>query len=680
MHLYPKSHDPQIEAKFQQAKNLLSSNFEKAEAMLAELISTFHYGPAGSLLANHLLYDSNASAHTVSPSTITRALQLLDQAAALGDAHAQHRLSLIHHYGLFGFPQDIAKTVLFLTFAADAHHTVALQALGLRWLNGDGVPKNCTHGTALQQIASGIVTRENTEWSNPLFHLAFPRPLPVLSFLAIDSIRQVDIFEPDPETVQLHEMQAMIGQLRSVVTLANTYLHGMRGAKPDIALARKWIEQAANMGHLDSTLALGLMLLGGDGGSRDLDHATEIFLAGIKKGEATGYYGLGLVTMQGFGALRANTTEALRLLEIAATKNHAGARYQIARHHMRTNPPNVLMATAQLTFAASGRHTLASNDLGVILAEGLLTPRDCAAASKHFQHVLHRAHNSVSRMATAQRSFVSSHQIVGPLLELLEIASLGVDMAAFNAAFLMHHHIADSLYTCALVFLNTSPSTTTTTPELSGTRLTNCRTKVFNLVVGMYQQSASPTNAHAWTQLGDVFYEHHRYLPHNIHKHSGCDSTISELCVERALSLYQLAALHKDPQALFNMVWAHGTTFGSGKDSHLAKRYLDMLEALPRASKLGSMVARLVWRAGKMHEDLSAWWHNTNEQTQATIANHRQDAKHTEPIKMATANRKATLKVDRAGVTLSIHALSNLVIVAVSVLLGAVLVFVLWQF
>jgi len=306
------------------------------------------------------------------------------------------------------------------------------------------------------------------------------------------------------------------------------------------------------------------------------------------------------------------------------------------------------------------------------------------SAVSYFQNVLNRAHNPRGLMAIAQRDFLATGRVVGPLLQLLEAVSLGMDMAAFNTAFLLHSHVADDPHLCELIFSTIDDSTPTpnhpstityTVPTPQQTQRFNhseCMSKLFDMVVPLYESSASPTNAQGWVQLANVFFSHHQHLHQREGLHKACHREIAEPCLHKAMLLYQEAAFHHDPEALFNLAWAHTTGITSPKDLHLAKRYVDLLSTQQHGSRLAVWIGRAMLRLMTWYE---VWWKRNPEYVDP-VAKGAEGAGTSGGRSGSGSSSEDTVEFKREGDAMSFRLLntnSSVLFVLMSMVLGLVI-------
>jgi len=95
-------------------------------------------------------------------------------------------------------------------------------------------------------------------------------------------------------------VQAAAGEVASQRQLAARYAEGV-GVTRDLALARRWYEQAAEAGDPESQTAMGLMLADAKGGNADPAQALRWFRQAAEQGYAPAQYWMGWMYLTGRG-------------------------------------------------------------------------------------------------------------------------------------------------------------------------------------------------------------------------------------------------------------------------------------------------------------------------------------------------------------------------------------------
>jgi TPR repeat protein len=119
---------------------------------------------------------------------------------------------------------------------------------------------------------------------------------------------------------------ARMGYPEGLYYTALAYLEG-RSVQADPAQGEKYLMQAFDAGHDKAATTLGLLLAQGEKGIRkDVDRAKELLDYGASQGDVEAITALASLYIQ--GTLTASESEARRMLEMAARKDHPEAMYR----------------------------------------------------------------------------------------------------------------------------------------------------------------------------------------------------------------------------------------------------------------------------------------------------------------------------------------------------------------
>ena len=196
-----------------------------------------------------------------------RALRL---AAEQGDAEAQRNLGVRHVEG-DGVPQDDAAAVQWFRLAADQGLPAAQGSLGYMYAAGRGVPQDAV------------------------------------------------------EAIRLWRLAAAGGDAGAQANLGSTYAQG-NGVRQDDAEAVRWFRLAADQGHADAQNQLGLMHVQGRGVPQNAVEAVRLWRLAAERGNAGAQRNLGVAHAQGDGVPQ-DDAEAARWLRLAADQGHAEAEH-----------------------------------------------------------------------------------------------------------------------------------------------------------------------------------------------------------------------------------------------------------------------------------------------------------------------------------------------------------------
>jgi TPR repeat protein len=167
-----------------------------------------------------------------------------------------------------------------------------LLAQGLRYRNGDGVPRDFA---------------EALRW----FGKAAERGLDAAQYeLGLMHERGQGVSKNDFDAVAWFRKAAEQGHARAQAKLGRAYEYG-EGAKSNAVLAAQWYGKAAEQGLAPAQSSLGYLYLRGRGVFKDTARASELFQRAAERGDATAMYWLGWMAQHGEGQPR-DTVQAAR--------------------------------------------------------------------------------------------------------------------------------------------------------------------------------------------------------------------------------------------------------------------------------------------------------------------------------------------------------------------------------
>lgn len=227
-----------------------------------------------------------------------KVLDLLDAAAAEGCAQAEAYLGHKYYNGI-GTEIDYSRALDWYRKAAEHRQADAMYSLGFMSQHGLGVPKN---------------TKKAVHWFSKAGELGHSGAALQAGYL----IGVGDGVKGDQEiAVYWYQKSAELGNATGMLNLGRRYQTG-KGVRKNMALAARWYEKAAELGHLDGLSGLAFMYKFGHGGrAKDLPKAVSLLRRAADRGNASGYYNLGLMYEDGLGVFK-DRAEALRLYRLAA--------------------------------------------------------------------------------------------------------------------------------------------------------------------------------------------------------------------------------------------------------------------------------------------------------------------------------------------------------------------------
>jgi hypothetical protein len=151
--------------------------------------------------------------------------------------------------------------------------------------------------------------------------------------IVTERLQRYEVRTPAVEGSDLAGLEAAAagGDSQAQFVLAATLAQRADGGAPGAAAASfGWYGRAAEQGHVDAQVALGICYANGWGCVADPGQAARWWAAAAGQGSADGHFYLAVAYSQGFG-LDASDVEAARHCRIAADLGHEQAREQLGR-------------------------------------------------------------------------------------------------------------------------------------------------------------------------------------------------------------------------------------------------------------------------------------------------------------------------------------------------------------
>ncbi|GBG26189.1 Protein sel-1-like 1 [Hondaea fermentalgiana] len=534
----------------------------------------------------------------------TRAVELYELGAELGNETAQFRMGTLYASGALGVEQDQVKMALHYYFAAVGGSIHAQMALGFRHSIGLGVPRDCKTAVLYYELAANTaadqIERDGVGPLNERERLSLDQKSH--SYTGRRAVRS-----EDEEIVDYYKHAAEKGDLAALVALGQIYFYGARGVERDHETAAMFFRRAAASGDPLAQATLGHMLVKGMAVERDLKAAYENFSAAAEAHSAAGKNGLGYMYLYGLH-VKQDRSRATKLFDEAAEMGNAealynaGALFATGTGSSRRNYP---MALNYFQVAVQKGHTLAMHKLAQMNLHGIGTPRQCENAMHLFKAVAERG----EPVQLLSRAFVlwNSYDDIDSALHIYLVASeLGYEVAQSNAAWLLDYgaDIRGSVQRPgASSPVKQSPSAQQSPSATSGKvddffsagshggvlpfplsviqdiidivdqflRLKEPSNRSLD-ALRLYELAAEQENVDARLKIGDYYY-------YGLGVMDGPD-------FELAAFHYKLASKRRNAQAMFNLGFMHQHGIGLDRDFHLAKRYYDLAESADADAKI----------------------------------------------------------------------------------------------
>lgn len=522
-----------------------------------------------------------------------------------GNSTAQYMVAFLYATGLApSVPINLAKSMLYHTFAADQGNTRSQMTLGYRHLAGIATPKKCDQAVIwYKHVADKAILyyRSGPPGGHSLVRDAyriadeeggvFGEGASVASagYNAKQGGVTSDAYADVEDVLEYLHLQSSKGDLKATFGLARLHYDGARGLKRDFAIAKAYFLSIARehwppggrprkdtpppTERLAAKAAgyLGRMFLRGEGTEQSFDKARIWFQRGLTTSDALSQYGLGLIYLHGYGVER-NVTRAAELLSQAADQDLPVAQTKLGILFL--DQGDIHTATKYFELAARNSHIEAFYYLAEMNEKGIGRDRSCGSAAVYYKIVVEKAEaiwSSLSEAASAYEEGEASRALIAYLMA----AEQGSENAQANVAWLLDQAQTKPRWSP----LNWLSSTASTAGSTIGDAA---------LALVHWTRSAKQNNIDSLVKMGDYYLY-------------GLGSAISP---ENAASCYQAAAeTMQSAQAMWNLGWMHENGIGIDQDFHLAKRFYDQaLETNEEAYlPVKLSLVKLRWRS---------WWNH----------------------------------------------------------------------
>ncbi|XP_035223111.1 protein sel-1 homolog 1-like isoform X1 [Stegodyphus dumicola] len=441
-----------------------------------------------------------------------------------GSPFAQMHLGLMYAAGL-GVVPNLAKAIVYYTFAALGGDTWAQMIMGYRHWAGLGLVQNCESAlTYYRKVAKRVEEELSTSGGS-----------------VIQRIRLYDELENigastgilDDDLIQYYQFLADKGDVQAQVGLGQLHYQGGRGVEQDHARALNYFMQAADAGNANAMAFLGKMYLeGGSVVKQNNETALKYFTMAAEKNNPVGQSGLGLMHLHGKGVPK-DYNKAFKYFSLAANQGWVDGQLQLGNMYYSGLgiQRDYKMAIKYYTMASQSGHVLAFYSLAQMHATGTGTVRSCTTAVELFKNVAERGRWGENLMQAY--GDYKEGRINEALVKYILLAELGYEVAQSNAAFLLDRADVDIIP----------------------------KNETYYRALMYWSRAAGQGYSVARVKVGD--YHYYGYG--------------TEVDYEMAANQYRMASEQQhNAQAMFNLGYMHEQGLGMKRDIHLAKRYYDM--------------------------------------------------------------------------------------------------------
>lgn len=550
---------------------------DKAEVLaLAKLTSLASFGheQAMFVMAERMMYGKYGQ-----PANVDSAFEYYSRlAATTGNATAQYMVGFIYGVGLGSVQQDIMLSSMYLGLAALQGHTEAEMTLGFRHLMGIGAPMSCQDALAHYKSVADKAAQHYLK-GPPL-----GRKMPDYRVRLSDERGGVYGVKVGPqslfkstnrenfnELLEVHTLNAKMGELRGCLTLVDLYYHGHRYAPTNYGLTLKYMQAIRQQTFVGQTTTLqegldqaeinaavevaglyGVMLWRGEGVAENLDEAVKWLRSSTDLGYGLAQNALGVMYQLGVGSLEVDLEQAAELFKKSAERKHAGG---LVNHALMVFDKQPEAGLASLNLAAEKGHLLAHYYLGRLYA-GKTDNEEatCRMAAASYRFVAEKGDWLHSPIPAAMRA-VQKGNIEAAAVDYMRAAEMGYDVGQLNAALLLEN--VDIEQICS-----------------------GDRRRCNRLALAYWTRAANQGVGDARVRQADYYFEGR-----------GVNRSYA-----KAAAAYGLAADGElNGLAMWNLGWMYEMGVGVARDFHLAKRWYDRsLEVNPEGHLAGQLsLARL---------------------------------------------------------------------------------------
>ncbi|KAK5171201.1 ERAD-associated protein [Saxophila tyrrhenica] len=587
--------------------NLLTTSTEQATPKLAQPLSKAvkmleEAAEQDDPNAIFLLAEMNFYGNFSHPQNYEEAFRRYKQLADLdGNSTAQYMLGFMYATGLNpAVPVDMAKSMLYHTFAAEQGNTRSEMTLAYRYHAGIATPRNCDEAAYwYKRVADKAVDfyRSGPPGGHVLVRDAYRlvdedggvygegASVSSAGVHAKQGGPTSDAYASIEDVLEYWYMQSSKGDLKATFALARLHYDGSRGLKRDLKLAKKYFKSLARLYWAENGKVLkdvplsteklatkaagylGRMFLRGEGMEQSFSKARIWFTRALSNGDALSQYSLGIMHLHGLGVPQ-DVAKAAEFLSAAADQDLAVAQTNLGILFLDQGDTRI--ATQYFEHAARNSHIEAYYYLAEMNNKAIGRDRSCPIAALYYKIVAEKAEPTWGSLNEANEAFEEGDNQKA-ILRYLMAAEQGSENAQANVAWLLDHSKP-----------RWSPIAWLTSLQQSA------KSVVGDAAVALlyWTRSAKQSNIDSLVKMGDYYLQ-------------GLGTAISP---ENAAACYQAAVESmQSAQAMWNLGWMHENGVGIEQDFHLAKRYYDHALETNKEAYLPVQLSlwKLRWRS---------WW------------------------------------------------------------------------
>jgi hypothetical protein len=332
------------------------------------------------------------------PRDHAKAREWYEQAVDFGYEKANMRLGYLANNGLGG-PKSYELARRYFDRAVAARHADVARSIAMWFIEGDGVERDVGKAKEWLEKAVGLGDRtamvelgylQISESGDPgyarareLFTRAIDGKDGDIAFEIGKAFLSGDkVGKNGARAVEWLERAAELGHVEALVRLGIVYHGGEAGIGQDHAKARQWYEKAAAKDKATAMLNLGVLYEHGLGVREDVGTAIAWYEKAAAKGDLQALESIGLIHYFGKGDVAQDFAKARKLFEQAAEKGHAGSTNAVGimTQFGQGGPVDLARGHELLVKAAEAGATIAMTNLADNYAIGFGVSRDPAKA------------------------------------------------------------------------------------------------------------------------------------------------------------------------------------------------------------------------------------------------------------------------------------------------------------
>ncbi|CRG94679.1 ubiquitin-protein ligase, putative [Plasmodium gallinaceum] len=273
----------------------------------------------------------------------------------------------------YNYTRNHNLSLLYFYSSNLANHPGSILALGIKYMNGYGVEKDCE-----------VASRYYLKLTNDIFNSDEKTEFEIIDLIRLN-VPYYDRYSMNNKKIKSIEilLETSLHDNHKILTMiARRYLIGIDGVKKDYKKAHNYLTKAAKYKNSEAISLLGYIYLLGLGVKIDYNRAIEYFIEGNKLKDSLSYNGLGYMHFFGLGNFKRNENLAFYYFELAAKDNLSSAQFNLACMYLSGigTPQSFQSAFYWFYKSLNNGNLLAAYIIGFMHYNGIITSRNCKLA------------------------------------------------------------------------------------------------------------------------------------------------------------------------------------------------------------------------------------------------------------------------------------------------------------